>query len=194
MRPTAFRSAAARLLLAVVVALFGALPLRAQRSVPDTVQLRISPAPSDSVPRQPLGPVMPGARLRISYGGSSTIGTLKSASRDSFTVSTGNAEQTFTRSPMTRIEVSAGSHTDKGKYALYGAVGGAVLGAVLGQIASGPKCHSVTSPHCDGMYIHEPAGLIAGSILFGLLGSGTGAIVGQIHRTEKWTSVTSSNP
>lgn len=154
----------------------------------------ICAATPDSVPRQPLGPVNPGARLRISYGHSFTIGTLISASRDSFTVCTGSAEQTFARSPMPRIEVSGGSHTNTARYSLYGAVGGAVLGAVLGQVASGPKCHSVTTPHCDGVYIHEPAGLIAGSMIFGLLGSGIGAIIGQFHYAERWRSVTNSIP
>ena len=44
MRPTAFRSPAARLLLAVVAVLFGTHPLRAQLSVSDTVRLRLRDA------------------------------------------------------------------------------------------------------------------------------------------------------
>lgn len=60
------------------------------------------------------------------------IGTLTSTRCDSFTVATGDAEQTFPRSMMTGVELSAGSHTHKAVYALYGAAGCAVLGAALG--------------------------------------------------------------
>ena len=154
----------------------------------------IAPATADSVPRRPLGPVMRGTLVRISYTYSSIIGRMITASPDSITLFTDDAKQTFPRAPITRLDVSAGSYTNKGRYALIGGAGGAVLGAILGQAASGPKCGSVTSPHCDGIYIHEPAGLIAGGILFGVLGSVTGAIVGQYHPTERWTSVMSSEP
>ena len=192
MRPTALRCLAARPRLAVVAALVWALPLRAQLALPlsDTVRQRMSPPTADTAP---IASVMTGTRLRISFGSSSMAGALKSATRDSFTVSGTHAEQTVARSSVTRIEVSAGSHTNTAKFAMYGLAGGAALGAVLGQLASGPKCHSVTSPHCDGIYIHEPAGLIGGSILFGLMGAGTGAIIGHLHHTEQWTSMTSQN-
>ena len=58
---------------------------------------------------------MRGARLRISYEHGSTIGTLISASPDSITLYTDDVAQTFPRAPMTSVEVSAGSNTNKGR-------------------------------------------------------------------------------
>lgn len=136
---------------------------------------------------------MRGARLRISYEHGSTIGTLISASPDSITLYTDDVAQTFPRAPMTSVEVSAGSNTNKGRYALLGGVSGAVLGVILGLGDSGRTC-DVTIPHCDGLNNIGPAVSIAGGIILGLMGSVTGALVGQFHHTEQWTSVTSSNP
>ena len=151
-----------------------------------------TPATADSVPQRPPGPVMRRARLRISYEHGSTIGTLISASPDSITLYTDDVAQTFPRAPMTRVEVSAGSNTNKGRYARIGGISGAVLGVILGQGDSGLTCDVTVG--CDGLNKVGPAVSIAGGIVLGLLGSVTGALVGQFHHTEQWTTVTSSNP
>lgn len=180
--PSATRFAAPAL---VALSLLGA-PERAPAQA-------IAPSTADSVPRRPLEPVTRGARLRISYTHGSTIGTLVSASPDSITLVADDAKQVFPRAPMTGLEVSTGAHTNKGRYALIGGIGGAVLGVILGQGDSGRTC-DVTIPHCDGLNNLGPAVSIAGGLVLGLLGSVTGTIVGQFHHTERWTSVTSSSP
>ena len=122
------------------------------------------------------------------------MGTLISISRDSFTVFTGNVQQTFPRSVGAGVEVFAGSHTHKAEYALYGAAGGAMLGASLGLGLLGgfPECDS-TIPHCDGIHPGSDVAIAEG-IFLGLLGSGIGAIIGHFHRTAHWTSIMSANP
>jgi len=132
-----------------------------------------------------------GTRVRIQsavLGIGRQVGTVESVAGDTlhFRRAEDGASAALKSSDITRIEVSAGTHTSKAKGAAIGLLVGAAVGAAIGAAIYKP-CHS------DGF---ECLGDIGGrsmeSAAYGILGALTGGIAGALfgsrHR-ETWKPV-----
>jgi hypothetical protein len=136
-------------------------------------------APSHSANQapQPMGPIAPGDRLRVTHDGhcctSPSIGLEQSLSRDSLVLQPerGAPRIAIARSNITQIERWKEGRTHRARDALLGFLAGAAAGGLSGyQSACG---------HCDGDW--RPFGAILGVIGGGSVGLLAGFVVGLRH-------------
>ena len=135
-------------------------------------------------------PPAAGQRVRIQspvLGVQRQVGTIESVTGDTlhFRRAEDGASASLKSSDITRIEVSAGTHTSKAKGAAIGLLVGGAVGAIIG---------SATYTPCKGGF--ECIGDIGGRSMevaaYGILGALTGGIAGALfgsrHR-ETWKPV-----
>lgn len=129
-------------------------------------------------------PLAPGARVRVmrpEFGSGWRQGTLAMLSPDSAAIVVMTDTLRFGRDTLGRFEWSRGVHDRTGKGALLGLGIGAGAGLLLGLAASGG---------CTG-FCFEPTGgqIIGGAAILGVVGAGTGAMIGSLFRGESWRRV-----
>ena len=122
----------------------------------------------------------PGARIRVQQGSQTVTGTLLSLDSAGLVIVTGKADSvTVPRASITAVEVSTGTRSHAGKGALIGLGTGLLTGVVVGIASSGSD---------DGDFFDFSSGEWAAGVgLTGaVIGTGVGAIVGAVIRTDKW--------
>jgi hypothetical protein len=133
--------------------------------------------PTPSVLADPPESPAPGIRVRLTapeVSGKPLVGTLTALERDSLSLRPEGRLQPITlpRTAVTKWEISQGLQANTGKGAAWGFLGGAALGAGL----AASEWEGVGAPL---VY----AGFIGG------LGAGIGALLGALHKTERWQEV-----
>ena len=136
-----------------------------------------------------------GSRVRIAapvFGGKKQVATVVSVTDDSLVLRQGFSAtyRSVAKSDITALEVSRGTHTNKGKGALLGLLIGAGAGAVLGYV-------SYKEPTCQGFEcigeIWGPSSKSGnagfGAAVGGILGMSAGALLGM-RSTESWVPAT----
>ena len=136
-----------------------------------------------------------GSRVRIAapvFGGNKRVATVVSVTGDSLVLRQGISTnyQSVAKSDITALEISRGTHTRKGKGALWGLLIGAGAGAALGYV-------SYKEPTCQGFEcfgeIWGPTSKSGsagfGAAVGGILGAGVGALIGMRSR-ESWEPAT----
>ena len=138
-----------------------------------------------------------GSRVRIAapvFGPKSQVGTVVSLTRDTLVLRQGSsvATRSVATSDITRLEVSKGSYTRKGKGALWGLLIGAGAGAVLGYaLYEEPKCNppsfgcgpSIVGPDSKG------SNAVYSGVAGGIVGAVIGTLVGSSSR-DRWAPAT----
>jgi hypothetical protein len=121
------------------------------------------------------------------FGGEREIGTIESVIGDTLEFRPeGVGTVSLKPSEITTIEVSAGTHTSKAKWAAIGLLVGAGVGAVIGSATYTPCKDSFA---CIGD-IGGRSGNVAIGAIFGALSGGiVGALWGS-RRQESWMPVT----
>jgi hypothetical protein len=86
----------------------------------------------------------------------------------------------ITMTPATRIQIVQGTRRATGRYAFRGGMIGAGFG-VLAGLTSSAGCSG------GGFCFDRGSLVFVGGILFGVIGTGVGAIVGTATHTESWS-------
>jgi hypothetical protein len=126
-----------------------------------------------------------GSRVRIAapvFGPKSQVGTVVSLTRDTLVLRQGSsvATRSVATSDITRLEVSKGTYTRKGKGALWGLLIGAGTGAVLGYaLYEEPKCDPQNFFGC-GPSIVGPDSKGSNAVYSGVAGGIVGAVIGTL--------------
>jgi hypothetical protein len=134
-------------------------------------------------------PPAAGARVRIesaALGVERQVGTVESVAGDTlhFRRAEDGSRASLMPSDITKIEVSAGTHTSKAKGAAIGLLVGAALGAAIGGATYTP-CEGLA---CIGDIGGRQGSIVASGILGALTGGIAGALFGSRHR-ETWKPV-----
>ncbi len=122
----------------------------------------------------------PGTRVRLTapeLSDQQLIGTLTALETDAVSLSLdGQTEPTTVpRTAITKWELSRGKKSNAGKGALWGLLIGAAVGAGLGA--------AMPDPDMGG----DDA--VFGAVALGVPGAGIGALIGYIHKTERWEEI-----
>lgn len=134
-----------------------------------------------------------GSRVRIAapvFGPKKQVGTIVSLTPDTLVLRQGASITTrpVAMSDITTVEVSRGTHTRKGKGALWGLLLGAGTGAVLGYaLYEEPKCANDQLFGC--IVILGPNSKGSNAVLSGVGGGILGALVGTLigmRATDTW--------
>jgi hypothetical protein len=138
----------------------------------------------------PAVTIQPGQRVRITssdHGMLVRTGTALYSRGDSLGVRLEGSDST-TVLPMSRVdklEMSRGSR----RHALHGLGIGVLLGTVMGMsVTSDSECEWGPGA-CVVEEVSKVGAIVAGSIAFGLVGTGIGALI----KTERWTTVPLGN-
>jgi len=131
----------------------------------------------------------PGTRVRVSSVARQRplTGLVLASTRDSLLVRAEGTDDTasFAVARLSRLEVSAGSHTQRKLGAKIGLASGMLLGAIVGFA-------SYRDPHCqgEGFCIDFGPGFdaMAGAVTFGAAGTLVGFLVGT-RSFERWVTV-----
>jgi hypothetical protein len=138
-----------------------------------------------------------GSRVRIAapvFGPKRQVGTVVSLTRDTLVLRQGSsvATRSVATSDITRLEVSRGSYTRKGKGALWGLLIGAGTGAVLGYaLYEEPVCNPPTFG-C-GPSIVGPDSKGSNAVYSGVAGAIVGALIGTLvgsSSRDRWAPAT----
>jgi len=132
--------------------------------------------PGTVIADSPEAPV-PGIRVRITAPHLSSrplIGTLTALEGDALSLSLEGRPEPITvpRTAVTKWEVSQGRQSHAGRGALWGLLAGAAAGVAL-----------AAADDADGGW-YAVAGAFCGGA-----GAGVGALVGSLHKTERWEEV-----
>jgi hypothetical protein len=134
-------------------------------------------------------PPTAGARVRIEspvFGGERQVGTIESVTSDTLHFrADGGSSVSLTPSQITKLEVSAGTHTAKAKWAAIGFLAGAAAGA---GIASATYTPCRDSYACISDIGGRKGSVGMGAIAGALAGVVAGALWGS-RRQEIWTPV-----
>lgn len=134
-----------------------------------------------------------GSRVRIAapvFGTKKQVGTVVSVTRDTLVLRHGAsiATRSIATSDITALEVSRGTHTRKGKGALWGLLIGAGAGAVLGYaLYEEPKCDQGVLFGC--IYVLGPDTKGSNAAIGGFGGGIVGALLGTLigmRATDTW--------
>jgi len=138
-----------------------------------------------------------GSRVRIAapaLGPKSQVGTVVSLTKDTLVLRQGSsvATRSVATSDITRLEVSKGSYTRKGKGALWGLLIGAGAGAVLGYaLYEEPKCNP-PSFGCGPVIVgpdSKGSNAVYSGVAGGIVGAVIGTLVGSSSR-DRWAPAT----
>jgi hypothetical protein len=143
-------------------------------------------------PSSPSWPPTAGSRARIvspALGVGRQVGTIESVIGDTlkFRREDGAGSVSLKPSEITMIEVSAGTHTAKAKWAAIGLLAGAAAGAGIGAATYKPCKDSFA---CIGDIGGRSGSIALGAILGALSGGIAGTLWGT-QRRETWTPVRS---
>lgn len=133
------------------------------------------PSQSANQAPQPLAPLAPGDRLRITHDArccaSPSIGVVQSISRDSIVLQSaeGNARLTIARSNIFQIQRWNHHETRMVRGSLLGLLAGAAVGGIVGYESG--------CAHCDGDW--RPLGAYMGVLVGGLAGLLAGLFAGS---------------
>ena len=138
-------------------------------------------------------PPIPGSRVRIVspvFGGEPHVGKIESVRGDTLQFAAAEFGVLLTPSFITRIDVSAGTHTSKAKWAAIGFLVGAGVGAAIGSATYTPCKDSFK---CIGDIGGRKGNAAVGAV-FGALGCAiAGALLGA-HGRESWVPVSLPGP
>jgi hypothetical protein len=139
-------------------------------------------------------PPIPGSRARILspvFGAERRVGTIESVTGDTLQFR-GEQGSTVSLKPaqITMIDVSAGTHTSKAKWAAIGFLVGAGAGAAIGSATYKPCKDSFA---CIGDIGGRKGNIAVGAFLGALAGGIAGALMGARGR-ESWVSVSPPGP
>ena len=134
-------------------------------------------------------PPTAGARARIVspvFGGERQVGTIESVTGDTLHFrADGGSSVSLKPSEITKLEVSAGRHTAKAKWAAIGFLAGAAAGAGIAAATYTPCRDSFA---CIGD-IGGRKGSIGLGAIFGALAGGAAGTLWGTRRQETWTPV-----
>jgi hypothetical protein len=137
-------------------------------------------------------PPIPGSRARILspvFGGRQ-VGTIGIVTGDTIQFRAEEFSVSLTPAQITRIDVSAGTHTSKAKWAAIGFLVGAGVGAAIGSATYTPCKDSFA---CIGDIGGRKGNIAVGAFLGALSGGIAGALLGARGR-ESWVSVSPPGP
>jgi len=137
--------------------------------------------PLTAVAQQDSTGLVPGRRVRVhQHKKQALVGSFVSLDSAGIRfVTAGTDTALVPRAYVTAVDISMGTKSKAGAYALRGFIYGAVGGVIIGVAASSSD---------NGEFLDYGAGTwAAGSgLFFGALGAGVGALIGSGKRTDKW--------
>ena len=146
---------------------------------------------------QGVGPVkwppVPGSRVRILspvFNGRTHVGKITAVRGDTLQFDSEEFGVSLLPSMITSIDVSAGTHTSKAKWAAIGLVVGAAAGAAIGSATYTP-CRD--SFKCIGDIGGRKGNVAIGAVFGALSGGIAGALLGALRR-ETWVPVSLPAP
>lgn len=121
-----------------------------------------------------------GLRVRVTSprdGVRNYAGTIMELRGDTVVVAGSRGSRSIALDNVTALDVSTGSRTQVGRSALIGFGAGALLGGVAGAVA-----------YEEPDFFFENAAQMgaASALFFGGIGMVAGAVVGALHRTDRW--------
>lgn len=121
-----------------------------------------------------------GARVRVTSPRDDLrkhVGTVMEVRGDTLVVAGSRGSRGIALDNITALDISTGSRTQVGRSALIGFGAGALLGGVLGVAA-----------YEEPDFFFENAAQMgaASALFFGGIGMVAGAVVGALHRTDRW--------
>ena len=145
--------------------------------------LAVAPASS------PLAAQNIGDRVRVSAGGTTTIGEVTTVSREGFDLLGRGRRQSFRYGQIYRLERSLGAHYLWKKGLAYGAGSGVALGLLLGVFQAG-ACDWLTLGLLTGECAeHGLRVAVVAGVNMGAVGGALGTAIGAFIRRESWTAI-----
>lgn len=130
----------------------------------------------------------PGARVRVTSPNDALkrhVGVVTEMRGDSIVLAGASGRRTVALANVTSLDVSMGTRSNVGRYALMGLGAGALVG-VVSVYASADDCES----EVGGCFFVDDGGLEAAAVtVISALGLVAGAIAGAAHRTDRWQPV-----
>ncbi len=130
-------------------------------------------------------PLQPGQRVRVTVpilDVNKHKATFQRMSGDTLVLDS----ESYSLSDVTRLDVYRGRKSNTAKGALYGVLIGTSLGAIASVAWIADDCEFIDTSGCGS---DETVVMIGGTVVLAVVGSGIGAGIGALTKTDKWDQV-----